>query len=99
MGLDIAFNRKAAIKAGMVVERQSCGTEIEIADAKRNFPEDTEYIEYLKQTCEVIRVPGSTLMENGGVDPDIVVRANKWGRNYEPLTQWLKANNIKWSEF
>ena len=28
-----------------------------------------------------------------------IVRANKWGRTYKPLTEWLTYNAIEWSEF
>lgn len=75
MGLDIAFNRKAALNAGLVVFLLRCGR-------------------------EYIQVPNAHYsVENNGVDIDIVVRANKWGSTYAPLTEWLKANNITWSEF
>jgi hypothetical protein len=46
-----------------------------------------------------IRVPGMNhWVEDVGVD-QVIVRANKWGHTYEPLTNWLKVNNIGWSEF
>jgi predicted ThiF/HesA family dinucleotide-utilizing enzyme len=99
MGLDIAFNREAAIAAGMQLKTERVGSDEEISTAERTTPEDACYLSYLRKVAEYIVVPGTnSMVENGGVD-HIVVRANKWGRTYEPLTTWLKANNIEWSEF
>ena len=28
-----------------------------------------------------------------------IVRANRWGMTYKPLTEWLTYNAIEWSEF
>lgn len=98
MGLDIAFNREKALAAGLKVRMVVRGTEDDIAKAKAEG-EDQFYIDYLSKPTECIEVPGTDfLTDNDGVD-SIVVRANKWGRIYEPLTTWLKANNIEWSEF
>ena len=100
MGLDIAFNRKQAIEAGLVLTKERNGTDDAIARAKELG--DTEYLKYLNGVSECVKVPGANhLVYSGGStdDIDIIVRANKWGRTYAPLTQWLKANNIEWSEF
>lgn len=98
MGLDIAFNRAAAIAAGMELVKALNGTDEEITRAKE-IGGDDDYVKYLERKDEFIKVPGTEmLVHNGGVDA-IVVRANKWGRVYGPLTTWLKANNIEWSEF
>lgn len=97
MGLDVAFNREKALAAGLKV-RMVVGTEDDIAKAKANGA-DQDYLDYLSKPEECIEVPGTDfLASNDGID-SIVVRANKWGRIYEPLTTWLKANNIEWSEF
>ena len=99
MGLDIAFNRAAAIAAGIQLKTERVGSDAEISTARRCTPEDECYIQYLEKVAEYMVLPGTNkLLENGGVD-HIVVRANKWGDNYLPLTTWLKANNIEWSEF
>lgn len=98
MGLDIAFNREKALAAGLKVRMVVRGTEEEIAKAKAEG-ESQYYIDYLSKPEEFIEVPGTEfLASNDGVD-SIVVRANKWGRVYEPLTTWLKVNNIEWGEF
>ena len=100
MGLDIAFNRAAALDAGLVIEVLKNATEQEIAEAESDYPPGDLYLEYLRDTTRCIRVPGENFYtEDGGGTDDIVVRANKWGRIYAPLTHWLKANNITWSEF
>lgn len=99
MGLDIAFDRAAALAAGLQTSRARNGTDIDIAEAKA-AEDDPAYIEYLEREEEHIHVPYTGKhVTNDGVDPHIVVRANKWGQVYGPLTTWLKANNIEWSEF
>jgi len=100
MGLDISFNREQAIAAGLKL-RKSAGLSWEEARerAKDGNGVDLDYAKYLTQDREYVEVPDRDfLVENDGIS-SIVVRANKWGRTYEPLTQWLKANNIQWSEF
>jgi hypothetical protein len=98
VGLDIAFNREAAIKAGLILHKVINGTDLEIASAKvRNDSQD--YIDYLQQEVELVHVPGTNMHTyNGGID-DIVIRANQWGSVYGPMTTWLQANNITWTEF
>ena len=99
MGMDVAFNRKAALKAGLVVFTDKVGTEESIAQAEGEEGNYPGYLEYLSREREYVQVPNAFhSIENDGVD-EIVVRANKWGASYAPLTEWLKANNITWSEF
>jgi len=63
------------------------------------YPMDDDYVQWCAQSSECIKVPGTDhYVSNDGVR-NIVVRANKWGRTYYPLTAWLTANNIPWEEF
>lgn len=98
MGLDIAFNRADAVAAGMVITRELNGCAESIA--RTSEAEDPDYWRWLQEEVDVILIPGTDLRTtaSGGSD-DLIVRANKWGRMYEPLTTWLKANGITWSEF
>ena len=100
MGLDLVFNKADAVAAGLVTKICPRGSASEIAEAIEEG--DLQYIEYLKREITLIQVPlvfdGWWL--DGGSDPNqIVVRANKWGQSYGPLTEWLKSKNIVWSEF
>lgn len=80
MGLDVAFNRKAALKAGLVIE--------------------IVWSEYAEDEEEIVAVPGCEhFVSNDGAGDNIVVRANKWGNTYAPLTEWLTEHSIPWSEF
>lgn len=98
MGLDVAFNRQQALNAGLKLVTETNGTKQQVAEAM--LEGRTEYADWLAQTIEYIVCPRNQyLVANGGADGMIVVRANKWGQIYEPLTKWLKANNIQWSEF
>lgn len=98
MGLDVAFNRQQALNAGLKLVNESNGTSEQIAEAM--LEGDNQYANWLAQTTEYIVCPENEyLVANGGVDGMIVVRANKWGQIYAPLTNWLIANNIQWSEF
>ena len=99
MGLDLYFDRKAAIDAGLKVfiERNGTDTSIAVAEAHN---EDPEYIAWLKAESEVIAIPDTGMhVSNDGIDDRIAIRANKWGRVYEPMTNWLKTNNITWGEY
>ena len=98
MGLDIAFNREAAIKAGLVLSKVINGTDLEITSAKAHGL-DQDYIAYLEKEVELVQVPSTEMWtDNGGVGA-IIIRANPWGPLYYPMTTWLKANNIEWTEF
>ena len=97
MGLDIAFNREKAIAAGLQLSKMANGTEDSIAAAQEC--EDADYLAWLQREEEVVHVPGTNMVTtNDGVSA-IVIRANKWGSIYGPMTTWLKANNIEWTEF
>lgn len=100
MGLDISFNREQAIAAGLQLNMLARSTEEEIAEALQGpYAEDKDYIQYLQRVEEVVHIPGTEYVaENGGVDT-IVIRANKWGSIYGPITSWLRSHNIEWSEF
>jgi hypothetical protein len=94
MGLDIGFDRKAAEKAGL---------QFEIIPNNGTYDEDDdpEYIAWCNSNQECIAVPNTNhyVSNDSGSDKHIVVRANKWGSTYYPLTAWLTKNNIEWDEF
>lgn len=93
MGLDVAFDRQQAIAAGMEFETIP-------NDGTYSEGDDPDYIAWCKASTDCIKIPGTELYaSDDGFEDHIAVRANKWGRIYEPLTDWLKANNIEWSEF
>ena len=108
MGLDIRFNRKQALAAGLKVKTMRNGSDEDIAIQEASQYDDPEYLAWLKREDEVIEIPDAALNSWGqprytdsGSSPDhehFSIRANKWGSIYEPLTNWLKANNIEWSE-
>jgi hypothetical protein len=98
MGLDIAFNKAAALTAGLQITYERNGTDEQIA-AAIDAAEDDTYIGWLQRVAEMVHIPDTEFCtENCGVN-DIVIRANKWGSIYAPMTAWLKAHNITWSEF
>jgi len=99
MRLDIAFNRKAALKAGIEVKR------VWVDYSEVDGPEYEE---------ELVRVPDMKngdqkfWIGNGAVDKhgdpsrftDIVLRTNSYyGHTYKPLTAWLKEKGIEWGEY
>lgn len=93
MGLDIAFDRGAAIKAGIKIKMIP-------VNGSYNKDDDPSYIEWCKSEEECIQVPGMDhWVANDSNGDDIIVRANPWGLTYHPLIKWLEVNNIKWSEF
>lgn len=99
MGLDIRFNRSEALAAGMEVRtvRNGDDHDIQIAQEYESVP---GYVAWLQESSECVIVPSTgALVTNDGIGDTIVVRANKWGRNYLPLTLWLKHHNIEWDEF
>ena len=98
MGLDISFDRKKALAAGIEVQITTRGTEDEILAAAEN--EDPEGYSYLTELVTFVRVQGmNAWVEDDGYEDCFVVRANKWGRTYAPLTNWLKAHDIPWDEY
>jgi hypothetical protein len=100
MGLDIRFNRQAALNAGLVMEFQQNGDAEAVAEEKLKDYPDLGYIAWLEAEEEILQVPGTDIwVANDGIEDSITVRANKWGSKYYPLTAWLTANNIPWDEF
>lgn len=104
MGLDVAFNREQAVAAGIEQTRIRNGSDKDIAlaeaDEADGMPNQPGYLEWLYTEEPCVRVPGMVhWVEDTGGSNDIVVRANRWGDTYAPLTRWLKANGIEWTEF
>lgn len=97
MGLDLCFNRQKAVDAGLILTKEVRGTPEEIYAASL-YATDIGYYEWLKEEAESFRVPGTDIHVETSGDENLLVRANTWGRVYKPLTDWLKANNIEWSE-
>ena len=98
MGLDITFDRTKAVKAGIKFETLPNATPEQIEAAKDD--PDEGYQEWLASSQQCIEVPGfGHFVSDDGVGDFITVRANKWGRTYKPLTQWLVNNNIEWDEW
>lgn len=99
MGLDISFDRNKALAAGLQTKivRNGSDEDVRIATV---WGEDENYIQWLQESSECVIIPFTeALVTNDGVVDRIVVRANKWGKNYLPLTLWLKHHNIEWDEF
>ena len=100
MGLDIAFDRKKAVAAGIVMKMIPNGCAESIARAEADECPDPDYIAWLKEEELCIQVPGMEgWVSDDGVGEDFVVRANTWGRVYGPLTAWLREHGIEWDEF
>ena len=106
MGLDIAFNRAAAADAGMEFTNLRNGDDASIAIQLLDWLFCTGYylgndnLAWLLKEEPCIRVPFSShYVSDGGLDEDIIVRANKWGHVHAPLTIWLKKHDITWTEF
>ena len=104
MGLDIAFSRKKAIKAGIELRKREHPSQA-IAEAREAFEYsgsviDAGYLEYLSRTRTLMAVPYTDhCVQDDGTDEEIIVRANKWGNTYGPLTKWLSEKKIGWTEF
>ena len=87
MGLDITFKLSPALEAGLVIK-----TMVQSYDDK-------------EEACNVMSVPGEDVFVDISISPDTGegifghVRANKWGKTYEPLTEFLKLNGIDWREY
>lgn len=98
MGLDISFNRTKAVEAGLVLIKERRGSEQEIAAIRAG--DDASYYRYLMEEVDFIKVPTlGSWVENSGVGNTIVIRANKWGYVYYPMTEWLTQHGITWGEF
>ena len=103
MGLDVAFNREQALRAGLTLKIERLGTDEQIERAKQDIAdgnEDPDYLDFLTKIETLVKVPNADhYTDDGGTDTDIIVRANKWGYTYAPLTEWLASKGIEWSEF
>jgi len=86
MGLDICFNKALALKAGG-----------EYSSEKRVYDEETIIINWFRAGKMQGAAQAGLALDNND-KPLICVRANKWGRNYAPLTEWLSNNNIQYTE-
>jgi len=99
MGLDVSFDRQKALAAGMQIKIVRNGSDEDIQRALE-YGEDEGYIQWLQESSECVIIPFTdAFVTNDGVGDRIIVRANKWGENYLPLTLWLKHHNIEWDEF
>ena len=99
MGLDILFNRSEAVAAGMEFKTIPNGDDHDYQIAQE-CDADPWHLQWLQESSECVIIPlTDALVTNDGIGDTIVVRANKWGRNYLPLTRWLKHHNIEWAEF
>jgi hypothetical protein len=104
MGLDIKFNLVEAMVAGMTIHAKQTGSSSAIANAELAVAEDPcdqnqEYLSWLEEVCvyaDIPHYPNSFVLEV--IDTKAYVRANKWGSLYEPLTTFLRDNNIIWDE-
>jgi len=99
MGLDVVFNKQQAIDAGMRVWMEQNGHDWEVEQATKDGM-SLDYIAWLKEQSQVCRIPGEYFMSNcDDIGEDrVMVRANKWGQTYAPLTTFLSENNISWEE-
>ncbi len=111
MGLDITFSRQEAIDRGLTFEMARNGSDEQIKEyeaaravhgalAGEYFDED--YYDWLTTEIELINIPHTSIsLVNGGTPTSraCVVRANKWGPAYLPLTTWLKINRVEWQEW
>ena len=94
MGLDISFDRKKALDAGLMLVQT-----VNDPEPGEHMADNADYLKWAAEPIECVMVPGCNhMVVNDGVN-GIIVRANKWGITYAPLTTWLKANNITWDEF
>lgn len=104
MGLDVSFNREQALAAGMRTRIEPNGSMREIYLAQNRDYVDQDYLDWLCQNTELIQFPNMQHWVDNGLVTDkpprelVIVRANKWGETYEPLTRWLKAHKITWQE-
>lgn len=106
MGLDVVFTAGDAIKAGAHFFMLPNGTVEEVARAlAEGNPSEAEWLQ--EQRCYMDIGAGRSdephIFEvyNKWPSPEdrIDVRANKWGRSYAPLTEWMRKHNIEWEEW
>ncbi len=99
MGLTVAFDRKKGLEAGLVVRTVKNGTDEDVREAKA-IGYDDDYIAWLQESTAVVDIPGTThCSQDIGFEENFAFAANKWGHTYGPLTTFLKAHGIDWSEF
>ena len=101
MGLDLYFDA-AAFKAipGVDFKSMPNSTPKELEMALRYSAYDTDYIEWLKEETPVFRIPDYPYWREYSEGQEVfIVRANKWGDFYTPLTNLLKEHGIEWEEF
>jgi len=95
MGLDISFRLKPALDAGMETK-----TIVESGfrdnDGDMNYPEEILHCVLIPET-QSWRDADMYIGKLSGV-AKCMVRANRWGSLHEPLTKFLKANDIDWIE-
>jgi hypothetical protein len=104
MGLDIKFNLSEVVRAGMAIHTETNGSLTERKIAQQQYAEEPceanqRYIDWLKEFSMIGSIPNH--IHSFGVDVaenNVYVRANKWGSLYEPLTDFLMANDILWDE-
>jgi len=106
MGLDITFSRQEAIDCGFTFEMARNGSDEQIkeylAEAEREEYYDEGYYDWLHTEIELINIPHTSIsLINDGTttSQNCIVRANKWGPAYLPLTTWLKINRVEWQEW
>ena len=102
MGLDIAFDKELALKAGLVTHKERNGCEQSIKQAMNDPLAEDDYKAWLQAEITVLHVPNTDITTEvyaDTEDPRFIVRANKWGSIYKPLTTFLTEANIPWEEF
>ena len=107
MGLDISFSKDKALEAGLILQIERRGSLESIAEY-HNLPleeQDPEHLKWLLSPETVATVNNGisggmkTFYVDDYMNDNLVIRANKWGNNYAPLTLWLTTHNITWDEF
>ena len=106
MGLDLCFNEKWARDAGMVFSKDTNGDAVDIAfaqaliDGGEATPQNIEHLDWLQKEEDILHVPHTDITTLCYIDEGSVqVRANKWGRMYAPIVDFLHNNEITWSEY
>lgn len=100
MGLDISFDKHKAQQAGLEIDYEPNGSAAEIAAAKPGKDAgwfEISHYEWLQEAVQVAHFAGLVVPVDE-VGTSLVIRANKWGSVYAPLTQWLRSKGIPWSE-
>lgn len=97
MSKSLIFDRRLAIEAGLLISIQPNLSTVELAELDPKT-DDPEYIEWAKSFVAVVHVPNTeyrVVDQLHGVGSDTVdITANQWGSVYQPMIEWLSANNI-----